>query len=72
MRWLCNTAEADTTFEPPVGNSRSGAPVIASMSGTAMRCNQGGTVRYIIYNVYPTPDFSGVVFLYLAAPFLRR
>ena len=45
----------DTTSEPSVGNGRSGAPVNASMSGSAS-CNQGGTVEYET-DLYPTPDF---------------
>ena len=44
-RVLC-ACGCDTTSEPPVGNSRSGAPVKASMSGEAIR-NQGGTVEYL-------------------------
>ena len=39
-------AESDTTSEPYGRNAIPGAPVTASMSGTALRCNQGGTVEY--------------------------
>ena len=68
MQWLCNTDEADTTFEPSVGNSRSGAPVIASMSGTAAAVQPGWNrgIHYII--CIPPLIVSGVVFLYLDAP----
>ena len=48
VQGICNTAEHDTTSEPTVGNSRPGTPVIVSMSGTALRCNQGGTVEYFV------------------------
>ncbi len=48
LKWLCKTALRSTTSEPPGGNSGTGAPVIAPMSGSAMRCNQGGTVEYVI------------------------
>ena len=37
----------DTTSELPGGNSRTGAPVKASMSDSAS-CNQGGTVEYFV------------------------
>ena len=52
----------DTTSEPPVGNSRSGAPVTVPMSGEAIR-NQGGTVEYFCI---PPLIFQGMgLFLYL-------
>ena len=51
-------AESDTTSEPRVGNVPPGAPVIASMSGSGFRGNQGGTVEYC-FLLYPTPDSSG-------------
>ena len=59
MRRSCNTARGNTTFELPIGNGRTGAPVIAfgkrhgmmlALSGGLVR-NQGGTVEYIIYYV---------------------
>ena len=50
LQWLCTSALCDTTSEPSVGNSRSGAPVKAPMSGGLVR-NQGGTVEYILYYV---------------------
>ena len=57
----------DTTSEPPVGNGRSGAPVNASMSGSAS-CNQGGTVEYK-NDLYPTPDsVQGVGIFYAFLP----
>ena len=56
----------DTTSEPSVGNSRSGAPVIVPMSGGAIR-NQGGTVEYLCI---PPLIFSGDgYFLYLPQGF---
>ena len=39
-------AASVTTSEPRVGNVPPGAPVTASMSGSAVRGNQGGTVEY--------------------------
>ena len=51
-----------TTSELQVGNSLPGAPVKASMSGRAQRCNQGGTVEYISY---PTPDFCQGVGIFI-------
>ena len=39
-------AEKDTTSEPQGRNAPPGAPVKASMSGSAMQGNQGGTVEY--------------------------
>jgi len=50
LQWLCTPALRDTTSEPPVGNSRSGAPVKASATSGGLVRNQGGTVEYI--NVY--------------------
>jgi hypothetical protein len=47
VQWLCTPARLHTTSELPVGNSRSGAPVKASMSDSAS-CNQGGTVEYFV------------------------
>ena len=46
-------APGDTTSEPRVGNVPPGAPVTASMSGSAVRGNQGGTVEYCIYCIPP-------------------
>ena len=53
----------DTTSEPPVGNSRSGAPVTVPMSGEAIR-NQGGTVEY--FCIPPLITSGGGYFLYLS------
>ena len=44
-------APGDTTSEPRVGNVPPGAPVTASMSGSALRGNQGGTVEYCLFTV---------------------
>ena len=44
LQWLCKSALCYTTSEPFGGNTGSGAPVNASMSGS-VRCNQGGTVE---------------------------
>jgi len=44
---LCRFAAEDTTLEPWSGNALPGAPVKASMSGSAS-CNQGGTVEYFV------------------------
>ena len=46
-------AESDTTSEPQIGNGLPGAPVIASMSGSAPRGNQGGTVEYCFTVSHP-------------------
>ena len=48
LRWLCTPARFHTTSELSGGNAGSGAPVTAPMSGSALRCNQGGTVEYVI------------------------
>ena len=40
--------QSDTTSEPQIGNGLPGAPVRASMSGSAMQNNQGGTVEYFV------------------------
>ena len=64
LRWLCTPALRDTTFEPTAGNGCPGTPVKASMSGSVFQGNQGGTVEYIIYNMYPTPDYvRGGIFI---------
>ena len=46
VKGIRTPAESDTTSEPRVGNVPPGAPVIASMSGSGFRGNQGGTVEY--------------------------
>ncbi len=63
-----NTAEPATTSEPSVGNSRSGAPVIASMSDSAS-CNQGGTVEYICI---PPLIVSGDGIIFMPFPQIRK
>jgi len=60
VKGLCTPALPLTTSEPPVGNSRPGTPVNASMSDSAS-CNQGGTVEY---DLYPTPELQGVGIFY--------
>ena len=62
MRWFRRAFPQDTTSEPSVGNSRSGAPVKASMSGGILP--QPGWNRGMY--VHPTPEFSGVGFFYSA------
>ena len=47
VRGVRNTAPDDTTSELPVGNGRTGAPVIVPMSDGLCR-NQGGTVEYFV------------------------
>ena len=47
VKGICTPAWIDTTSEPPVGNGRTGAPVIVPMSDGASR-NQGGTVEYFV------------------------
>ena len=58
----------DTTSEPPVGNSRSGAPVTVPMSGEAIR-NQGGTVEY--FCIPPLILIGGWVF-FIPSPILKE
>ena len=41
-------AEKDTTSELRGGNATPGTPVKASMSGSVLRGNQGGTVEYFV------------------------
>ena len=60
LQWLCTPDLYPTTSEPPVGNSRPGTPVNASMSDSIC-CNQGGTVEY---DLYPTPELQGVGIFY--------
>ena len=47
VRGLRTPAVSDTTSEPPGGNARMGAPIIAPMSDGCSR-NQGGTVEYFV------------------------
>ena len=46
VKGIRTPAVSVTTSEPRVGNVPPGAPVTASMSGSAVRGNQGGTVEY--------------------------
>ena len=55
VQGICNTARVDTTSEPPGRNARTGAPVIASMSGFRIEAT-----RVEPWNtLYPTPVSSG-------------
>ena len=56
MRRLRCPAASDTTSEPTVGNGCPGAPVKASMSGSAF-AGQPGWNRGILMYMYPTPDY---------------
>ena len=60
VKGVCTPAASDTTSEPPGGNSRTGAPVTASMSDGFCR-NQGGTVEYVCI---PPLIFQGVGIFY--------
>ena len=60
VKGFCNTARYDTTSEPQGRNALPGAPVKASMSGSA-----GRATRVEPWNtLYPTPDFQGVGIFY--------
>ena len=58
VKGIRTPAAGVTTSEPQAGNGLPGAPVTASMSGSAVQGNQGGTVEYC-FLLYPTPDSSG-------------
>ena len=48
VKGIRTPAVSVTTSEPRVGNGPPGAPVTASMSGSAVQGNQGGTVEYFV------------------------
>ena len=60
VKGICTPAVSDTTSEPLGGNSRTGTPVKASMSGS-FGSNQGGTVEYFCI---PPLIFQGVGIFY--------
>ena len=57
---ILQTCAVHTTFEPSIGNGRSGTPVKASMSDGICR-NQGGTVEYFCI---PPLSFQGMGIFY--------
>ena len=53
VKGIRTPAVSVTTSEPRVGNVPPGAPVTASMSGSAVQGNQGGTVEYCFFVSHP-------------------
>ena len=69
VKGIRNTAGDDTTSEPQGRNALTGAPVKASMSGSILKSNQGGTVEYVRI---PPLIFQGVGIFYTFPRIKRR